>query len=375
MKVHFEGGLREDPRLRGVTRLLAPGGERALIRDLLGGLPDFGEASTEAYVRAVKQRPGQRALLEVKLHWQAGVDADEGVPGPNLAGVDARAASSVTSCRRWFIKCVRSRSQLSAERLDLIRAVAVRAAGTGISVPPPVAILPRFRAVVYEAAEGLPLLTLIRARRDPTPDNWPSHLGRATAALHHALAESPLPFPPGAETGRTIADELAAAFARARTHRPELITILEAAASGVPELLEQGLPPTRDGGRLKWAIHGDFHPAQVLIGPKRQDGGFFTVLDWDCLRLGEPEQDLANFVAHLDLEATRGTLSKAEGTVLAESFLAGYAAVRATDPERIAAHRRATLIRLAALHADPEFGALPPNPTRLADDLLALTAP
>ena len=99
------------------------------------------------------------------------------------------------------------------------------------------------------------------------------------------------------------------------------------------------------------------------------------MLDWDCLRLGEPEQDLANFVAHLDLEATRGALPKTDGTVLGESFLAGYAAVRATDSERIAAHRRATLIRLAALHADPEFGALPPNPTRLAEDLLALAVP
>ncbi len=374
MKVHVEGILREDPRLRGVTRLLALGGERALIRDLLAGLPDIGEYPSEAWVRAVKQRPGQRALLEVMLNWRAGVPAGEGVPGSNQARGDAR-TSSVTSRRRWFVKCVRSRSQLSAERLDLMRAVSVRAAGTGISVPPPVAILSRFRAVAYEAAEGLPLLTLIRARRDPTPDNWPSHLGRATAALHRALAESPLPFAPGAETGRTIAEELAAAFARVRTHRPELIERFEAAASDVLADLERGMPATRVDRGLKWAIHGDFHPAQVLIGPEREDGGVFTVLDWDCLRLGEPEQDLANFVAHLDLEATRGALPKTDGTVLGESFLAGYAAVRATDSERIAAHRRATLIRLAALHADPEFGALPPNPTRLAEDLLALAVP
>jgi hypothetical protein len=66
-------------------------------------------------------------------------------------------------------------------------------------------------------------------------------------------------------------------------------------------------------------IHGDFYPRQVLL-----DEGAVALLDLDRAAYGDPAADLGLFVAHLEREALRGTLTAGRVDVLREAFLEGY---------------------------------------------------
>jgi aminoglycoside phosphotransferase (APT) family kinase protein len=121
------------------------------------------------------------------------------------------------------------------------------------------------------------------------------------------------------------------------------------------------------------SLHGDFYPAQILVrsgsGSHRPGLGF---LDWDEACRGEPERDVGNFNAHLILEEARGHVTRAQSESYQSAFGSGYREVADLDERRLEWYRRASLLRLAALHARPGFGASPPNPESLANELLAL---
>jgi hypothetical protein len=91
-------------------------------------------------------------------------------------------------------------------------------------------------------------------------------------------------------------------------------------------------------GRPAW-IHGDLHPLQILVGPR------LVILDWERARVGEAEEDLGNFLAHLAWEA--GDAAPSAWSAL----LAGYAAGGGTwSAPLLAAHARAALARVRAVH-------------------------
>lgn len=91
-------------------------------------------------------------------------------------------------------------------------------------------------------------------------------------------------------------------------------------------------------GHTAW-IHGDLHPLQILVGDT------LVVLDWERGRLGEAEEDLGNFRAHLVWEAP-----EAEPVAWA-AFLRGYTRAGGQyDAEVLHAHIRAALARVRAVH-------------------------
>lgn len=91
-------------------------------------------------------------------------------------------------------------------------------------------------------------------------------------------------------------------------------------------------------------IHRDLHERQLLCGDDRA-----WLIDFDTFAMGDPAQDVGNFIAHLRWAA------RCEGrdtTGLEEAFRAGYdRRTRLPCPRRTEAHLRATLLRLACIHA------------------------
>lgn len=92
------------------------------------------------------------------------------------------------------------------------------------------------------------------------------------------------------------------------------------------------------GGRAAY-IHGDLHPLQILTGET------LVVLDWERGRVGEAEEDLGNFLAHLVWEAFDAA------PAAWDAFLRGYQGEGGTfDGARVAAHAEASLARVRAVH-------------------------
>lgn len=91
--------------------------------------------------------------------------------------------------------------------------------------------------------------------------------------------------------------------------------------------------------------HRDFYDKQILV-----DGDRVTVLDLETAALAEPELDVANFLAHLELRRMQGRSFDLEST--AEAFLAGYSSrSRPPDRRRLGWYRCSTLTRLACVYA------------------------
>jgi Ser/Thr protein kinase RdoA (MazF antagonist) len=134
---------------------------------------------------------------------------------------------------------------------------------------------------------------------------------------------------------------------RLRPLAPALHAELAAAALGVVVALH-ALPegPTA-------TVHRDLHDQQAFVTPD----GDVAFIDLDTLGEGDPAVDLANLAAHLEL------LGAPE---LGETLLRGYGAPAAWAP-RLAVLRRATLLRLACVHA------FRPGSGRLVARLLAAT--
>jgi len=142
----------------------------------------------------------------------------------------------------------------------------------------------------------------------------------------------------GAREGSTATGVgLAAAIASGRKQ----VSLVRLADPAFGEDLDRELSEvTFDGttGRPAW-IHGDLHPLQIMVGPR------LVILDWERARMGEAEEDLGNFHAHLAWEA--GDAAPAAW----DAFLLGYAAAGGTwDVGVLAAHARAAITRMRAVH-------------------------
>ncbi len=333
----LEGTIHPDAALRGVTRLLEAGGPKRLLKDLAGAL----EIPPPDRIRVIRQRMGQRMVLRV--------DA-----------TDSRRADA------YFVKLTRSSASASDQRLAWQREAAKVAARFGVIIPAPVATLPRFRAVVYPAISASPFLPCIGGEepsraggRVPAPA-LPPLLGASLASLHAQLPHPDRVEAIGEERGR-IERALAALAAKGIEAPAGLINRLEETARRVP-------PESAPGQRA--VIHGDLHPLQILAPDPARDAAI-VILDWDVAAMGDAERDLGNLVAHFTLESEMGHIAEATARRWTSDLLEGYAAIRRVDPARFEYYRRTTLLRIAALHADPSFGHAPPNSPDLAGRLLA----
>jgi len=92
--------------------------------------------------------------------------------------------------------------------------------------------------------------------------------------------------------------------------------------------------------RHKTAVHGDFHPGQVLL----QDESV-ALVDLDAAGRGDPAADLGNFLAHLNRAVVPGAPLRQRADELGEALLRGY-----PDPsvlDRLDVWTAAGLMRLA----------------------------
>lgn len=318
-------GLLPDPALKGVARLLAEGGAhrfRRAVRDALG-------IDGPMRITAVKQRIGQRAVLRV----ESAEDPEKIV---------------------WYVKLQRRR--LQPDQFARQRAIYEIGELAGVAIPRPVAVLPRFRATILASIGGSPIL------RPETPRTAYALAGEAIASLHDRLP--PLgPVRRDRFEGARV-DQVGCVLADIR---PDLRDRFDSAAG------DWWGDRTRPTARVKsiLTLHGDFHPSQLHFDRAfGDDGPAIGILDWDEVCQGDPERDIGNFEAHLILEECRDPGARICPRDLGEAFAAGYTRIRATDPELRAWYRRGSLLRLAGLHADPNFGARPPNDPELPGHLI-----
>jgi hypothetical protein len=120
------------------------------------------------------------------------------------------------------------------------------------------------------------------------------------------------------------------------------------------------------------AGHGAMRTDQFLIDG---DGGGLVLIDLDGVCLAEPARDLGNLLAYLDWKAIRRPRDAAWVERAGAAFLAGYATGRSAPPDRVAAYRAASLLKIAGRRyrslTVPEWPLVP----ALLDAAAALVAP
>lgn len=85
------------------------------------------------------------------------------------------------------------------------------------------------------------------------------------------------------------------------------------------------------------ALHGDLHPGQFVV-----DGERVALLDWDRAASGDPAEDVANLLVHLDASGAPDDR--------ADAFRRGYEAVASwPDADRLRWHVEAARLRLSDL--------------------------
>jgi hypothetical protein len=343
MNVRLVGWLAADPEVRGVQRLLEPDGPERFVKDLRRLVSMHGPVT----LTALKQRPGQRALIRIDVE-------DEDPPS------------------RFYAKLLRRSREGSEKRLSVLKRISDGAASVGVHVPTPVAYVHRFRALVFESAKGYSLLPCCapveisyNGEAEATVDRSRLFyaLGEAVASLHLRLPCL------GPVEGRDFEYwQVDRARSRLVDSRRDLCERFDAL---VRRWSEAKLPAPPDTQSELVALHGDLYPAQVLADAAPESGEIqLAILDWDAFCTGDAERDLGNLEAHLILERIRKHLEAQEVTTLISSLEQGYRSNREFDPNRLDWYRRGTILRLAALYADPSFGPHPPNPPALAESLL-----
>lgn len=208
----------------------------------------------------------------------------------------------------------------------------LRAAGLDGRAPLRIGV-PASRGIVASPALWLqnqvPGRTLTELLHDPSSTAAASRCGRALALLHSAGVQATRDWSMQDEL-----DVLGRALEAARKNLAgEARRINAIAASAATRLRALGSTSTT-------GIHRDFYPDQVLI-----HRGTVWLLDLDLYARGDPAIDLGNFLAHLDEHGLRHHDDAAILAEQGEAFLTAYAAVRAFDPERVAALRLVSLAR------------------------------
>ncbi|MCC7142536.1 MAG: ATP-binding cassette domain-containing protein [Candidatus Eisenbacteria bacterium] len=198
------GQLQPDEGVKGVPKLLAPGGPEKLAREL-------GLDSLERVV-VIKQRLGQRAIVRLEAE------------------------------RNLYAKLIRSSE--GARRLAEQQRIAEEAASCAVIVPRPTAWVDRFRVLAFEEVAGAPLLE----GNNASPANLRA-VGAALARLHQGLS-----IPERVSRREAEMIRLDRARDTLETLRPEL-------TSAFDRTRPNGAMPEAP----LVTIHGDFYPAQVLV--------------------------------------------------------------------------------------------------------------
>jgi hypothetical protein len=292
----------DDPGLPGLAEALDP--DRMAAR-LAGPVPGL----TGCEPSPVRYKPGARCVLRYRLATTAG---PRELYGKLLAGgVDAQLAT----------------------------VAALRAAAGGGAMPavlPVTAAWPDLGLLAQPAVErGAELHE--RAFDPAVPEAERLRLlraaGRGLAALHGAA----LPDVPLVTPADDVA-ELRGYLAPVGQLDPALGGRYAGVLDRVEAALHGGAPQPVAAG------HGAMRTDQFLVDGA---GGGLVLIDLDGVCLAEPARDLGNLLAYLDWKAIRRPGEAAWVERAGAAFLAGYATGRPAPPDRVAAWRAASLLKVA----------------------------
>lgn len=197
------------------------------------------------------------------------------------------------------------------------------------------------RVIVTEwlPGESLALLLYAAAASSANLDSALASLGAALFELHsQSEVAAKLPAPSAASLGAALAAaaELLGFLCPARAEHAQSLA-REIGARQAREIGELSAEPAH-------ALHGDFHPDQVLLAA----GGEIALLDLDLAQRGPAQLDLANFSAHLLRDVACERIPAARAHAAQEALAAGYSQASGHAPGALGVWRAASLLRLAA---------------------------
>ncbi|HWQ13750.1 MAG TPA: phosphotransferase [Roseiflexaceae bacterium] len=253
------------------------------LRPLLGALAGPGAAPEVRYARLLAYKQGNRGLLRYEL---------AGLPQPEGAVLFGKLFGELRQ----------------AERLhETMRALWAIFAGTpGVGVPRPLGCVPELAMFVYVPAEGQFLNEVIGGegalRAMELAGTWLGalHRGRLPLERHFHMANEVVNLQAWASLVGQRYPEMAEGAERIAAYLRERATTLP---------FDTASP-----------IHKDFHYGHIVVGDR------LAVIDFDEMRLGDPNFDLAHFCANLHLLAYRTSDMPYTFSALQRAFLGAYAA-------------------------------------------------
>ena len=230
-----------------------------------------------------------------------------------------------------IVKLYKRHSQRSANVAALMRTLSDSNFGgqNDIRLPAIIHEFPMLPATVMENLSGTPLSELC----DRDVASGMALAGRALGTLHDSQIETNERFGPD--------DEVALLCERvglAAEVMPECAPLLYKALGNSQRLIEncRSFEAT--------LIHRDFHEKQILV-----DGKCAALIDLDTSCMGDPAQDIGNFLAHLKFRELQTSSDVSSHT---DAFLDGYRDVRSLPAQaRVQAHTKSTLLRMACIYA------------------------
>ena len=224
-----------------------------------------------------------------------------------------------------------------------------------LRVPQPLGYHDRYRFLLTDALEGVPLSDLLTL---PDGRRLLADFGHRLARLHGYAATQAPPQPDGPATVPTGPNWMPARVHSAR----EEVAVLNRAlvrASGADRLsadlrlrhaelhtriCEALMTAGADERRSPGILHRDLYPDQVLAC-----GDGFGLVDLDEVAQGEAEIDVGNFIAHLLLRDLQLMATLGPALEQARAFCSGYARARELSAVRLRTYTAGALLRLASL--------------------------
>lgn len=266
---------------------------------------------------------------------------------PRLPGLaDARLRPLRWKPERRFVTAVEShgcravlKGYADGDRRASANALAFRSRGP-LRIARPLGWARRHRLLALEWLPGRALDTAVSAGE--VSSGTMQDVGAALAALHQQGSEALSELDPELEPRRLLA---AAAGVAA------VCPGLGARAEALARRLSQPSGAERAAtSAVSGAVHGDFSPDQVLVGP-----GQVGIVDLDQAARGEQGSDLGSFVAALERDVLAGFLDRRRADAFERELLEGYATASGRRSPVAGRHVAGALLRLA------------PEPFRLRD--------
>lgn len=277
--------------------------EMPWLRHALASLPG---ASPEDSCQLLHYRPHRRATFRVR---------------------------SAASGRTFYGKCYADppaslSEQPSLPALVVARVQALRDAGCNL--PPIFAHSPSARTVWQEAFPGQPLRTLLSGT--PADLTLVALAGQTLAQWHQVL------LPPGLCAHRETLPEQAADLTKKLRKLAVYLPQFAARLSLQAAQLSQQAPALAASNPPLVLLHGDCHSRQFMYG-----AGQMLLFDFDEMALGDPAEDLANFLADLFGDG----LVPPRVHQLSKALLEGYARLRQPPVTHLHWHLRVRLLTRA----------------------------